>query len=108
MSSRKQAPKVKIKRPIRCWLALTLSALPFCVVADELDTIQLNASLNKTYDDNIFRQSSNAISDVITITTLGFRVDKTYSLQRFTLDASYTNFKYNRTDFVVNDAKSDR
>ncbi len=106
MSSRKQSPKLKIKRPIRCWLALTLSALPFYVVADELDTIQFNAAINKTYDDNIFRQNKNAISDVITITTLGFRFDKTYSLQRFTLDASYTDFKYNRTDFLDYDAKN--
>lgn len=106
MSSRKQSSKVKIRRSIRCWLALTLSALPFSVMADEFDTIQFNAAINKTYDDNIFRQSSNEISDVITVSTLGIRFDKAYSLQRFTLDASYTDYKYNRTDFLDYGAKN--
>lgn len=106
MSSCKQFPKVKIKRTIHYWLTLSLSALPFTVTADELDTIQFNASMNKTYDDNIFRQSRNEISDVITVSTLGIKVDKTYSLQRFTLDASYANFKYNKTDFLDYDAKN--
>jgi exopolysaccharide biosynthesis operon protein EpsL len=100
MSSRKQAPKVKIKRPIRCWLALTLSALPFCVMADEYDTLQFSASVNRAYDDNLFRVKNNETSDQITTSTAGVKLDKTYSLQRFIVDVSYVDYKYQTNDFL--------
>jgi exopolysaccharide biosynthesis operon protein EpsL len=100
MSSCKQSPKVKIKRPIRCWLALMLSALPFGVVADEYDTLQFSASVNRAYDDNLFRVKNNETSDQITTSTAGVKLDKTYSLQRFIVDVSYFDYKYQTNDFL--------
>lgn len=100
MSSCKQSPKVKIKRPIRCWLALMLSALPFGVVADEYDTLQFSASVNRAYDDNLFRVKNNETSDQITTSTAGVKLDKTYSLQRFIVDVSYVDYKYQTNDFL--------
>jgi len=100
MSSRKQSPRVKIKRPMRCWLALTLSALPLCAMADEFDTLQFSASVNRAYDDNLFRVKNNETSDQITTSTAGVKLDKTYSLQRFIVDVSYVDYKYQTNDFL--------
>ncbi|WP_228519903.1 XrtB/PEP-CTERM-associated polysaccharide biosynthesis outer membrane protein EpsL [Methylophilus sp. QUAN] len=100
MSSRKQSPRVKIKRPMRCWLALTLSALPLCAMADEFDTLQFSASVNRAYDDNLFRVKNNGTSDQITTSTAGVKLDKTYSLQRFIVDVSYVDYKYQTSDFL--------
>lgn len=100
MSSRKQSPKINIHRPIRCWLAITLSALPFGVIADEYDTVQFSASINRAYDDNLFRVKNNQTSDQITTSTAGVKLDKTYSLQRFIVDVSYVDYKYQTNDFL--------
>lgn len=100
MSSRKQSPQVKIKRPVQCWLALTLSALPFCAIADEFDTLQFSASVNRAYDDNLFRVKNNETSDQITTSTAGVKLDKSYSLQRFIVDVSYVDYKYQTNDFL--------
>jgi exopolysaccharide biosynthesis operon protein EpsL len=100
MSSCKQFPKVKIKSPIPCWLALTLSILPFAVNADEFDTLQFSTSVNRAYDDNLFRVKNNQTSDQITTSTAGVKLDKTYSLQRFIVDVSYVDYKYQTNDFL--------
>lgn len=100
MSSCKQSPKINIHRPIRCWLALTLSAFPFCVMADEFDTVQFSTSINRAYDDNLFRVKNNQTSDQITTSTAGVKLDKTYSLQRFIVDVSYVDYKYQTNDFL--------
>lgn len=100
MSSCKQSPKINIHRPIRCWLALTLSAFPFCVMADEFDTVQFSTSINRAYDDNLFRVKNNQTSDQITTSTAGVKLDKTYSLQRFVVDVSYVDYKYQTNDFL--------
>lgn len=100
MSPRKQSPQVKIKRPVQCWLALTLSALPFCAIADEFDTLQFSASVNRAYDDNLFRVKNNETSDQITTSTAGVKLDKSYSLQRFIVDVSYVDYKYQTNNFL--------
>ncbi|WP_228522796.1 XrtB/PEP-CTERM-associated polysaccharide biosynthesis outer membrane protein EpsL [Methylophilus sp. 14] len=100
MSSCKQSPKVKIKRSIHYWLTLSLSALPLTVTADEFDTIQFSTSINRAYDDNLFRVKNNQSSDQITTSTAGVKLDKTYSLQRFIVDVSYVDYKYQTNDFL--------
>lgn len=85
---------------MRCWLALTLSALPLCAMADEFDTLQFSASVNRAYDDNLFRVKNNGTSDQITTSTAGVKLDKTYSLQRFIVDVSYVDYKYQTSDFL--------
>nr|WP_019882401.1 MULTISPECIES: XrtB/PEP-CTERM-associated polysaccharide biosynthesis outer membrane protein EpsL [unclassified Methylophilus] len=69
-------------------------------MADELDTLQFKASMNKTYDSNLFRRSNNEVAEQITTSIFGVKLDKTYSLQRFVLDISYVDNKYNENDYL--------
>ena len=74
--------------------------------ADELDTFQFRAGIDLRHDSNVFRLSdsvnSQAVignssrSDTIAVTTIGLKVDKTYSLQRFELDVSADHFNYKK------------
>lgn len=96
----KQFPKVKLLRPIQYYIALTFSAMPCISSADELDTLQFRASVNKTYDSNLFRRSNNELAEQITTSTLGVKLDKTYALQRLVLDVSYVDNKYNENDYL--------
>lgn len=70
------------------------------VHADELDTFQFSAGINKLYDSNLFRQSVNETSDQATISTLGVRFDKTYALQRIMANINYVDNKYEKSDFL--------
>jgi exopolysaccharide biosynthesis operon protein EpsL len=69
-------------------------------VADELDTLQFNAAINKVYDSNLFRRPNNEVSEQITRSTLGVKFDKTYSLQRLKLDFSLVDNKYHENDYL--------
>ncbi|MBF4991751.1 hypothetical protein INP79_11600 [Methylophilus sp. QUAN] len=69
-------------------------------MADEFDTLQFSASVNRAYDDNLFRVKNNGTSDQITTSTAGVKLDKTYSLQRFIVDVSYVDYKYQTSDFL--------
>ncbi|TXI45844.1 MAG: hypothetical protein E6Q52_05410 [Methylophilus sp.] len=69
-------------------------------MADEYDTVQFSASINRAYDDNLFRVKNNQTSDQITTSTAGVKLDKTYSLQRFIVDVSYVDYKYQTNDFL--------
>lgn len=99
MSYSKQFPQLK-KTPVPNWVAFSFCILTFSVMADELDTLQFKASVNKAYDSNLFRRSNNEVSEQITTSTLGVKLDKTYSLQRFILDISYVDNKYNENDYL--------
>jgi exopolysaccharide biosynthesis operon protein EpsL len=77
---------------------LNLSASLAC--ADELDTLQFRASINKAYDDNLFRRSNNETSEQITRSTLGIKFDKAYSLQRVILDVWVIDNKYHENDYL--------
>lgn len=72
--------------------------------ADDLDTLQFSASINKTWDNNLFKRSVNQSSDQITTSTAGVRFDKSYSLQRFTGNVEYVDNKYQNNDFLNFDA----
>lgn len=84
---------------------LLVLASPF-VQADELDTLQFKAGETVRHDSNVFRLSDSANtqallgtpsrSDTVYDTTLGLKLDKRYSLQRFELSATADNFHYNR------------
>lgn len=100
MSFPRQFPKKRVKRPIQCWLTLVLSTMPCIGLADEFDTLQFYASVNRAYDDNLFRVRNNQRSDQITTSTAGVKLDKTYSLQRFIVDVSYVDYKYQTSDFL--------
>ncbi|TXI36799.1 MAG: hypothetical protein E6Q51_04855 [Methylophilus methylotrophus] len=69
-------------------------------MADEFDTLQFNAAVNKTWDNNLFRLSNNEISDQITTYTAGVKLDKSYSQQRFIVNLNYIDNQYKRNDFL--------
>lgn len=82
-------------------LALSLLSLYVTnAMADEFDTLQFNAALNKTWDNNLFRLSNNEISDQITTYTAGVKLDKSYSQQRFIVNLNYIDNKYQTNDFL--------
>jgi exopolysaccharide biosynthesis operon protein EpsL len=82
------------------WSCCFLNLVSEQAIADELDTFQFRASINKAYDDNLFRRSTAESSDQITRTTLGVKFDKTYSLQRVMLDFWVVDNKYQKNDFL--------
>lgn len=92
-------PIKKLSHYILCGLPIFTSVAPITVNAEE-DTLQFIASVNKLYDSNLFRQSVNERSDQATITTLGARFDKTYSLQRLQANIYYIDNKYQKNDFL--------
>ncbi|MFD1121338.1 XrtB/PEP-CTERM-associated polysaccharide biosynthesis outer membrane protein EpsL [Methylophilus flavus] len=77
---------------------LNLSSTP--VWADELDTLQFRASINKAYDDNLFRRSTDETTEQITRSTLGIKIDKSYSLQHVILDVWVVDNKYHKNDYL--------
>lgn len=79
---------------------MMLGVIPFYVVADELDTLQLRASVNQAYDTNLFKRANNEVSEQITRYTVGVKLDKTYSLQRIILDAWLVDNKYHENDYL--------
>lgn len=80
------------------WIVLSVISLD--ATADEFDTFQLNASVNKISDNNIFRRNTGETSDDITIKSMGVKIDKQYSLQRVMLDWNFLDYKYNRSSFL--------
>ncbi len=68
--------------------------------ADADDTFNVTAGVSVQHDDNLFRKSSNlAKADDITVATLGLKIDKRYSLQRFELEASLVDNRYRTFDY---------
>ena len=73
-------------------------------LADELDTLQFRVGQSVQHDSNIFRLSESANtqallgradrSDTIGVTSVGVKLNKSYSLQRFELDASSESYRY--------------
>lgn len=89
------------------WAAVPLGLVataPAAVLADELDTLQFRVGHSVQTDSNVFRLSDSADaqaligradrSDTINITTLGFKLDKSYSLQRFEVDVFADRYDY--------------
>lgn len=87
-----------VHQTVWCYCFLNIAFNP--VIADEFDTIQFNASVNKAWDNNLFRLSDNEVSDQITTYTAGVHIDKQYSLQRFIVNLNYVDNKYQRNDFL--------
>ncbi len=90
--------KTKMQCLLFCFQALL--GINVNVSADEFDTLQFISSVKKTWDNNLFRRSNNESSDLITTSTAGIRLDKSYSLQRFLANISYVDTKYQENDFL--------
>ncbi len=79
-------------------------------LADAEDTLQLNADATVMYDSNLFRLSSDldpetalgtsTTSDRISLLSAGIKLSKPYSLQRFELEATAINSRYQNFDYL--------
>lgn len=80
------------------------------VNADALDTWNVSFDHSMTYDRNLFHLSDSANtqallgtsqrSDVITADTLGLKINKPYSLQRFELDLNLARYNYRKFEYL--------
>jgi exopolysaccharide biosynthesis operon protein EpsL len=78
--------------------------------ADAEDVLNVVVGASLTHDDNLFRLSSGSDaqatlgqstkSDWITTTSLGLRIDKPWSLQRFQLSATASDYRYRNFSFL--------
>ena len=91
------------RRSLRC-LVWSCLLCPPAVWADTVggsDTLSLNVSAGLTRDDNLFRApQGREVSDEIRTTTLGLRFSKTYSLQRFYVDAQLIDYRYRDNSYL--------
>jgi exopolysaccharide biosynthesis operon protein EpsL len=93
---------------LHCLCLAALASLPNAAHADADDTLNFVAGASLRYDDNLFRLPDGADptsiggeskrSDQIFSTYAGIRLNKALSLQRFQLDATYTNYRYQTYD----------
>ena len=100
----KKAHKKRVSSECLPYITLSL----FClfsvggVRADSLDTLNLYVGETLTYDNNLFRLPDlvDARSDKIAATTLGLKINKPYSLQRFELDVNLVDYRYQTYDYL--------
>lgn len=83
-----------------------LACLASAAFADVPDTLEVSARHELFYDSNLFRRSPNqpastrSRSDTINTTTLGLQLDKSYSLQRFEVDANFVERRYRNFNYL--------
>lgn len=78
--------------------------------ADNLDAWNIFVGTNVTYYSNLFLLPPSADpqlllgtsdkSDILTATTVGLKINKPYSLQRFELELNITDYKYRNFDYL--------
>lgn len=83
---------------------LLASLVAFCVVpaafADEDDTFNIYLSLGAQHDNNLFRRPSAKEGDTIQSSSLTLGLNKAISLQRFSLDATLIDYRYQKNDYL--------
>ena len=97
-----------------CVFPLLSLALPLLFAqsarADADDTFNIVPSISVMHDDNLFRLSSgvdpqtvlgkSTKADDITVSSLAFKINKPYSLQRFELEASLVDYRYKNFSYL--------
>ncbi|MBF5038010.1 outer membrane beta-barrel protein [Methylophilus sp. 13] len=96
LNSKKRKRSLLMTRLMCCLSSLYLANAH----ADEFDTLQFSAAVNRTWDNNLFRLSNNEISDQITTYNAGVKLDKSYSQQRFIVNLNYIDNKYQTNEFL--------
>lgn len=89
-----------IKAIFLCLLSSQILITMPAAHADDKDTLNFIAGISRQYDNNLFRAHSLEQSDNITTSYAGVRIDKPYSLQRFKLEFTVTDYKYQNNDFL--------
>lgn len=88
----------------RAVLGTLALVVPLCVQADQADTFNLTAGAGVRHEDNLFRAPDIAgvpkRSDTASTVNAGLRIDKSYSMQRFQVDASATRYSYANNSFL--------
>jgi exopolysaccharide biosynthesis operon protein EpsL len=95
-----------------CLLMVAMSGLLFAGVAgaDSLDSWNINAGRSVMHDKNLFHLADsvdtfaalgrNDRSDTVTTDTLGLKISKPYSLQRFELEVNLNKYSYQKFDYL--------
>jgi exopolysaccharide biosynthesis operon protein EpsL len=68
--------------------------------ADASDAINFVGGVSTQRDNNLFKTNGNEESENITTVFAGLRFNKQYSLQRFKLDATVSNYNYSNNDYL--------
>lgn len=91
-----------LRRHLLCLAIAPLLLSAADAMADADDTLNLTAAATRQHDDNLFRLPSNASpkSENITVTSLALKVSKPYSLQRFELEASLIDYRYQNFSYL--------
>lgn len=102
---------MKLKLFLKASVVSTLSIFGMSgALADAEDTVNVSARYMLQTDSNLFRISSNVTpqsalgrnvkSDTIDVTSFGINLDKTYSLQRFQLNAGIIESRYKQFNYL--------
>lgn len=104
------AVKRLYKPALRSTCLLPLLLLPHLAQADEQDTFNLAAGAGIRFEDNLFRlpdavdtdtlQGRPHRSDMLYTANAGFKIDKSYSQQRFKVDVMATDNRFQNNSFL--------
>lgn len=83
-----------------CALSLLLISLTNARATPE-DSWNLSAGVGSTYDSNLFRSPSRlASSETTNNVSVGLKINKVYSLQRFVFDGVLTDYRFRKNDYL--------
>jgi len=90
--------------------AVAAAFLAQSAVADEGDTLNVTVGVTRTYSDNVFSvpDTSPKQSDFSSVYSVGVRLDKPYSLQRFQLNATESRTRYDDLPNLDSDSRNYR
>jgi len=89
-----------ISNIVGLFMVLILASLQSVAYADEQDTLNFIAGITTRYDDNLFRAVGDGGSDTIVSPFVGLRLDKQYSLQRFTANVNISDNRYRTNNYL--------
>lgn len=86
----------------RLLLAVCLATgLPAAARADSYDTFNASVGVSRMRDSNLFRQApGREESDELSSTSVALSLSKPYGLQRFALDATLIDYRYDNNDYL--------
>jgi exopolysaccharide biosynthesis operon protein EpsL len=92
--------KIRLKSHSIVIQALVTISLSTPAWADEQDTLNFSAGAAVMFDDNLFRLPDSEKSDRILTTNAGIKINKPYSMQRFQVDATAVDNRYDNYSYL--------